>query len=101
MAQTGINTLLHFRNMEAICRQRAAYRPQESWKWLAEAEMWQHRAFDHMQGRRDGHTAAEFGASSAGATSTIATSTMAASTIAASNIAASRVQSPRRPGPRS
>ncbi|WP_139069907.1 hypothetical protein [Tardiphaga robiniae] len=38
--------LLHARAMESICRQRASFFPEESWKFLAEAEMWKHRALD-------------------------------------------------------
>jgi hypothetical protein len=32
--------------MESMCRQRASHFPEESWKFLAEAEMWRHRALD-------------------------------------------------------
>jgi hypothetical protein len=38
--------LLRCRAMESRCRQRAALYPAESWKWMAEAEMWQHKALD-------------------------------------------------------
>jgi hypothetical protein len=38
--------LLRCREMESVCRQRATFYPQESWKWLAEAEMWNQRAFE-------------------------------------------------------
>jgi hypothetical protein len=38
--------LLQCRAMESVCRQRATFYPQESWKWLAEAEMWNHKAFE-------------------------------------------------------
>lgn len=37
--------LLRYRAMESVCRQRATFCPEESWKWLAEAEMWNHKAF--------------------------------------------------------
>lgn len=36
--------LLDCRAMESVCRQRATLYPEESWKWLAEAEMWNHKA---------------------------------------------------------
>ncbi|WP_371422821.1 hypothetical protein [Tardiphaga sp.] len=32
------------RAKESLCRQRASFFPEESWKHLAEAEMWQHKA---------------------------------------------------------
>jgi hypothetical protein len=38
--------LLHARAMESMCRQRASFFPEESWKFLAEAERWKHRALD-------------------------------------------------------
>lgn len=38
--------LLTCRAMESMCRQRASHFPGESWKFLAEAEMWRHRALD-------------------------------------------------------
>lgn len=34
------------RHMELLCRQRAAFYPEESWKWLGEAERWQHLAHE-------------------------------------------------------
>ena len=43
-----MDKLLEYRNQEQSCRQRAAYEPQHSWKWLAEAEMWQHRAREYL-----------------------------------------------------
>jgi hypothetical protein len=30
--------------MESLCRQRAVFYPLESWRLLAEAEMWHHKA---------------------------------------------------------
>ncbi|MGM4895864.1 hypothetical protein [Tardiphaga sp. 709] len=35
-----------YRAMESLCRQRAAHFPEESWKHLADAEMWRHKAMD-------------------------------------------------------
>jgi hypothetical protein len=32
------------RAMEALCRQSAVFRPLDSWRLLADAEMWHHRA---------------------------------------------------------
>jgi hypothetical protein len=34
------------RAMESLCRQRASFFPEDSWKHLAEAEKWQHKAMD-------------------------------------------------------
>jgi hypothetical protein len=41
-----MDKVLEYRNQEMRCRQRAAYDPQQSWKWLAEAEMWEQRAHE-------------------------------------------------------
>lgn len=41
-----MNELLRCRAMEELCRTRAAFFPDESWKWFAEAEMWNHKAFE-------------------------------------------------------
>jgi hypothetical protein len=40
--------LVHCRAMEALYRQGAALHPQDSWKLLAEAEKWRHRALDQI-----------------------------------------------------
>jgi hypothetical protein len=40
--------LVRYRAMESLCRQRAVFRPLESWRLLAEAEMWHHKAEDEM-----------------------------------------------------
>jgi hypothetical protein len=36
--------LVRYRAMESLCRQSAVFRPLESWRLLAEAEMWHHKA---------------------------------------------------------
>ena len=36
--------LVRFRAMESLCRQSAVFHPHESWRLLAEAEMWHHKA---------------------------------------------------------
>jgi hypothetical protein len=41
-----MNELVRCRAMESLCRQRATFYPEESWKWLAEAEMWDNKAFE-------------------------------------------------------
>ncbi len=43
--------LARYRVMESLCRQGAVFRPHESWKLLAQAEMWQHKAEDELRGR--------------------------------------------------
>lgn len=40
-----MSELSYCRLMESVCRQCATLYPDESWKWLADAEMWNHRAF--------------------------------------------------------
>jgi hypothetical protein len=38
--------LVRYRAMESLCRQSAVFHPLESWRLLAEAEMWHHKAED-------------------------------------------------------
>jgi hypothetical protein len=38
-----MNKIREYREQELRCRQRAMYDPAQSWKWLAEAEMWEHK----------------------------------------------------------
>jgi hypothetical protein len=40
--------LVHCRAMESLYRQGAALHPEDSWKLLAEAERWRHKALDHI-----------------------------------------------------
>jgi len=42
--------------MESLCRQSAVFHPLESWRLLAEAEMWNHKAQQEAAG--DGEFAA-------------------------------------------
>jgi hypothetical protein len=39
-----MKNVIHYRTMGSLCRQHAAYNPNESWKLLAEAEHWEHLA---------------------------------------------------------
>ena len=39
-----MNDLDRYRAMESLCRQSAVFHPDESWRLLADAEMWQHKA---------------------------------------------------------
>lgn len=36
--------LVRYRAMESLCRQSAVFHPLDSWRLLAEAEMWHHKA---------------------------------------------------------
>jgi hypothetical protein len=39
---------VRYRAMESLCRQNAVFRPLESWRLLAEAEMWHHKALEEI-----------------------------------------------------
>ena len=43
--------LVHCRAMESLYRQGAALHPEDSWKLLAEAEKWRHKALDQIASR--------------------------------------------------
>lgn len=43
-----MSNLVRYRAMESLCRQKAVFRPHESWRLLAEAEMWHHKAQEEM-----------------------------------------------------
>ena len=43
--------LVRYRAMESLCRQSAVFRPLESWRLLAEAEMWHHKALEEITPR--------------------------------------------------
>ena len=40
--------LARYRAMESLCRQSAVFHPMDSWRLLAQAEMWHHKALDEM-----------------------------------------------------
>ena len=40
--------LARYRAMESLCRQSAVFHPLESWRLLAQAEMWHHKAEDEI-----------------------------------------------------
>jgi hypothetical protein len=44
--------LVRYRAMESLCRQSAVFHPLESWRLLAEAEMWHHKAEDEIAAAR-------------------------------------------------
>jgi hypothetical protein len=41
-----MQNLVRYRAMESLCRQNAVFRPLESWRLLAQAEMWHHKALE-------------------------------------------------------
>jgi hypothetical protein len=43
--------IVRYRAMESLCRQSAVFRPLESWRLLAEAEMWHHKALEAITAR--------------------------------------------------
>jgi hypothetical protein len=43
--------LVRYRAMESLCRQSAVFHPLESWRLLAEAEMWHHKALEEIATR--------------------------------------------------
>jgi hypothetical protein len=47
--------LVRYRAMESLCRQSAVFHPLDSWRLLAQAEMWHHKALEEIapcSGRR-------------------------------------------------
>jgi len=40
--------LIRYRAMESLCRQSAVFHPHDSWRLLAQAEMWHHKAEDEL-----------------------------------------------------
>ena len=43
-----MQNLVRYRAMESLCRQGAVFHPLESWRLLAQAEMWHHKAQDEI-----------------------------------------------------
>lgn len=54
-----MSNLVRYRAMESLCRQKAVFRPQESWRLLAEAEMWHHKAQEEIASRLRAQAEAE------------------------------------------
>ncbi len=42
--EVGMKNASHYRALASLCRQSAAYNPDESWKLLGQAERWEHLA---------------------------------------------------------
>jgi hypothetical protein len=43
--------LVRYRAMESLCRQSAVFHPLDSWRLLAQAEMWHHKALEEITPR--------------------------------------------------
>ena len=56
-----MNKIREYREQELRCRQRAMYDPAQSWKWLAEAEMWEHKAHQYRASLPEQRSAANAG----------------------------------------
>jgi hypothetical protein len=60
-----MQNLVRYRAMESLCRQSAVFHPDESWRLLAQAEMWHHKAQGEMALHpQDRDRAVGFGATS-------------------------------------
>ena len=46
-----MKNLVRYRAMESLCRQAAVHHPLDSWRMLAEAEMWHHKAQEEIASR--------------------------------------------------
>ena len=46
-----MKSVQHYRAMASICRQRAVFDPQHSWKHLGDAERWEHLAHAEIADR--------------------------------------------------
>ena len=48
-----MNNLVRYRAMESLCRQNSVFHPLDSWRLLAEAEMWHHKSQQEIASRFD------------------------------------------------
>ena len=46
-----MENLVRYRAMESLCRQSAVFHPLDSWRLLAQAEMWHHKALEEITPR--------------------------------------------------
>jgi hypothetical protein len=46
-----MQVLVRYRAMESLCRQSAVFHPLDSWRLLAQAEMWHHKALEEIASR--------------------------------------------------
>jgi hypothetical protein len=49
--EAKMKDLIRYRAMESLCRQSAVFHPHESWRLLAQAEMWHHKALAEIESR--------------------------------------------------
>ena len=49
--ETAMKSVQRYRAMASICRQRAVFDPQHSWKHLGDAERWEHLAHAEIANR--------------------------------------------------
>jgi hypothetical protein len=52
-----MENVVRYRAMESLCRQSAVFHPLDSWRLLAQAEMWHHKALEEISscsGERNG-----------------------------------------------
>jgi hypothetical protein len=49
--EIAMKSVQHYRAMASICRQRAVFDPQHSWKHLGDAERWEHLAHTEIADR--------------------------------------------------
>ena len=49
--EIAMKSVQHYRAMASICRQRAVFDPQHSWKHLGDAERWEHLAHAEIADR--------------------------------------------------
>ena len=44
LREVAMKNASHYRALASLCRQQAAYRPDQSWRLLGQAERWEHLA---------------------------------------------------------
>jgi hypothetical protein len=44
LREVAMKNASHYRALASLCRQQAAYRPDQSWQLLGQAERWEHLA---------------------------------------------------------
>jgi hypothetical protein len=44
LREVAMKNASHYRALASLCRQHAAYRPDQSWRLLGQAERWEHLA---------------------------------------------------------
>jgi hypothetical protein len=49
--EAEMKDLIRYRALESLCRQSAVFNPHDSWRLLAQAEMWHHKALAEIETR--------------------------------------------------